>query len=423
MTQLYTPFMSQAGKTIGDAYTKKTQNKLYSDAYMDKPGAMEQLMQANPAMANQLQQKKQQAQQLKLQQSAKQEAGMKKLFTDNKEIIDQVVEDVAKFDTFEKAKSYFDRKKEEHRPIFGNMLDNVQLTEQMWQESKTVNLEKGKGAGGGIGQVSPKDFTVESIAKYQDTGKIEDLSRYSPKITEIGGVKYQLNSQTQKYEPIVDATSEELTTQAKALADIEADKKSRLDFAESKTKWQTGSPKFKSKIASEKDSQKILQSTADQIKSKVNGWSTKYGASLSGLPGTEARELKGLLNTLKAHSAFSTLTDLKNSGGTLGAISEAELVLLESKLGALDQGGDSAELIRVIDQISISNLASIGRLEAEFANTNKMYSGSFDDFEKSQQSKTSEALPKGVTEEAIEYTMKKRNMTRRQVLDKLGSRK
>jgi len=144
---------------------------------MDKPGAMEQLMQANPAMANQLQQKKQQAEQLKLQQAAKQEARMKKLFTDNKEIIDQVVEDVAKFETFEEAKGYFDRKKEEHRPIFGNMLDNVQLTEQMWQESKTVNLERGKAA------APMTEYQEQSLAMKQkqlekETSNIQDEKYY-----------------------------------------------------------------------------------------------------------------------------------------------------------------------------------------------------------------------------------------------------
>ncbi len=232
-----------------------------------------------------------------------------------------------------------------------------------------------------VGTVSPKDFTVESIAEYERSGNIADLSRFSPKTVNVAGVEHQLNAETQKWEPIVDATSDRLNSQAKAIATLEADKKSRVDFGKNKVKWQTGRPKFKSKIASSRASQKILEATSAQLKSNINGWSTKYGSSLSSLPGSEARRLKNQLNTLKAHSAFSTLTDLKDSGGTLGAISEAELVLLEAKLGALDQGGDSAELLRVIDQIVNSNKSSIGRLETEFHNTNAMYSGGFDDLE------------------------------------------
>jgi len=240
----------------------------------------------------------------------------------------------------------------------------------------------GTGGGAGIGKASPKDFTVESLSTYEKTGNIGDLVRFSPKTVKVGGVEHQLDPETQKWKPIIDATTKELTEQSSALADIAADKKSRIDFAASKTKWKAGRLKFKSKIDSAKASQNILSATADQIKKHINGLTTKYGASLSSIPGTESRLLKNQLNTLKAHSAFSTLTDLKQGGGTLGAISGAELVLLESKLGALDQGGEASELIRVVDQIVGSNLSSIGRLENEFNATDAMYSGGFDDLQK-----------------------------------------
>lgn len=253
-----------------------------------------------------------------------------------------------------------------------------------------LNYRKATGADndigtGKLGTVSPKDFTVESMEKYQSSGSIKDLVRYSPKTVKVAGVEHSLNPITQKWEPIVDATSNQLTDQAKAISKLEADAKSRIDFGKSKVKWKTGRPKFKSKINSSKASQKILEATSKQLKDNINSWSTKYGASLSSLPGSEARRLKNQLNTLKAHSAFSTLTDLKDSGGTLGAISEAELVLLEAKLGALDQGGDSTELLRVIDQIVNSNISTIGRLETEFYNTDAMYKGGFDDLEESNQ--------------------------------------
>jgi len=273
--------------------------------------------------------------------------------------------------------------------------DSTMMGKDLRQDQLVINtmLYKGMGkdaykelvggvgvrAGANIGAASPKDFTVESMAKYEETGNIGDLTRYSPKTVKVAGVEHQLNPETQKWEPIVDAASENLSIQTRALADIAADKKSRNDFAVSKTKWRTGKPKFKAKISSARASQGILRATADQIKSRISSLTTKYGASLSGIPGAESRTLKKQLDTLRAHSAFSTLTDLKASGGTLGAISEAELVLLESKLGALDQAGDPAELARVIDQIVNSNLSTIDRLEKEFEDTNLMYSKGFDD--------------------------------------------
>ena len=267
MTQLYTPFMAQAGKTIGDAYTRKTQNKLYSDAYMDKPGAMEQLMQANPAMANQLQQKKQQSEQLKLQQSAKQEAGMKKLLTDNKEIIDQVVEDVAKFETFEEAKGYFDRKKEEHRPIFGNMLDSVQLTEQMWQESKTVRGEKPKAA------KAPTGF--QGLVKaYQDAPEgSEEKKLYEAKIrketAQSGGISIdkdgniQIGGPTKLQKPNLRESEERIISGGESLARMERIKQNyNPEFLTYKGKGEKLLTGFKSKAGmdvSQEDKASIQQ--------------------------------------------------------------------------------------------------------------------------------------------------------------------
>jgi hypothetical protein len=120
-----------------------------------------------------------------------------------------------------------------------------------------------------------------------------------------------------------------------------------------------------------------MKDTVTQIKSIMSGWSAVYGASLSAIPGTEARKLKGMLDTMKANSAFGTLIDLKNSGGTLGAISEAELQLLSAKLGALDQKGDIAEQIRVLDQILEQNQGSLDRTEAAFARDKDRFSRGF----------------------------------------------
>jgi hypothetical protein len=262
-----------------------------------------------------------------------------------------------------------------------NLAVNSMLFQNLGKDAYKQFYNQGGKGGSNIGKVSPKDFTVDSLSKYEKSGQISDLNRYTPKTIKVGGVEHKLDPESQKWIPAVDATAKPLSIQASALADIEADKKSRVDFGSNRTKWNSGRPKFRSSINSAKASQSILETTADQIKNHIGGLTTEYGASLSGIPGSEAKTLKNLLNTLKAHSAFSTLTDLKNSGGTLGAISEAELVLLESKLGALDQRGDSSELVRVVDQILNSNLDSIDRLESEFGTTDLMYSGSFDDFQ------------------------------------------
>lgn len=381
-SKLYTPWMAQAGQKIGDAIQsnrargqREQLNKLAGSAYMGDPQAMQELMQVNPQLGVKIQEGVQR------RKKGADQAALSKRSSFTKET-KEIMGNIAKFGSFEEAKEYGDKMTQDIASRYPEIIQQVGadavFDEEDFNQAKTMFGGKG-GKEGKIGLVSPKDFTVESIGKYQETGKIEDLDRFSPKTAKIAGVVHSLNPQTQKWEPIVDATSEKLSTQAKALADIEADKKSRLDFAKSATKWKTGKPKFASKIASTADGHNILVETSDQIKKLVSGWSTRYGSSLSGLPGSEARKLKNLINTVRAHSALSTLTALKASGGTLGAISEAELVLLESKLGAIDQGGESDELIRVVDQIVNSNSSSISRLQAEFDKTDAMYEGGFDE--------------------------------------------
>lgn len=377
---LYTPFMAQAGRDLGGALARRGQSKLFSSAYMGEPGAMEELAAVNPAMAMKLQKSKQEEEQLKVQQASKKEANTRKLFTENKEIVDQVIQDVAAFDDFSEAQDYFERKKEENRPIFGDALDNVQLTEQMYNEARTIYGDKPEEAGGapGFGNVSPKDFTVESMSKYSESGELGDLVRYTPKVKDIAGVPHQYNQESLKWEPLVDMRSADITDQTQALANIEADKQSKLDFTKAQSKFKNSESKLISKIDSSKSKHKILTDTSKEIKKLISGWSAEWGASLRNLPDTEARQLEGLINTIRANSAFGTLKDLKESGGTLGAISAPELVLLEAALGNIDQYGDIPEQLRVLDQIIGSNQSSIDRISNAYKMDKKKFGTSFE---------------------------------------------
>jgi hypothetical protein len=249
----------------------------------------------------------------------------------------------------------------------------------MFDPKAYESFSKASGSSSGrIGTVSPKDFTVESLAEYEKTGNVGDLQRYRPKTVKIAGVEHQQDPVTLEWKPVVDLTGEDISEQAAAGAEIEADKQSRLDFAKQKSAWNAGKSKFKTRIASSRAAHKRLENTGKLIKENLNRWTTTYGANLKGLSGTDARKLEGLINSLKAHSAFSTLTDLKESGGTLGAISAPELTLLEAKLGTLDQRGDIEEQARVVDQIISANQGSIDRLEAAYADDNQRYSGNYD---------------------------------------------
>jgi hypothetical protein len=229
------------------------------------------------------------------------------------------------------------------------------------------------------GTIDPNKHTIESLENYEASGDVGDLVRNQPKVIDVNGIKHIKNEDTLKWEPVVDIRNQEFSEQSVAAAEFEADKQSRLDFGKDKSKFESNRPTYLNSISAAEQKQTVIRNTADKIKDLMGSWNTKYGAMLSALPATEARTLKGLIDTMKANSAFTTLTELKAAGGTLGAISEAELNLLERAWGALDQGGDSAEFERVLNQLVDQNSGSLARARNAFDMNKKRYSGSYDD--------------------------------------------
>ncbi len=59
----------------------------------------------------------------------------------------------------------------------GNLAVNQQKLANA-QKQLDADMEAGNFKGGNVGSVSPKDFTVQSLAKYQESGRVSDLVRY-----------------------------------------------------------------------------------------------------------------------------------------------------------------------------------------------------------------------------------------------------
>lgn len=101
--------------------------------------------------------------------------------------------------------------------------------------------------------------------------------------------------------------------------------------------------------------------TKDAAKSllgKVSGWNTGMGSMLSAIPATDATNFAAELDTLKANIAFNELAQMRaasRTGGALGAVSEKEMRLLESALGAINprQSPDQfkAQLTQIINSL------------------------------------------------------------------------
>ena len=79
----------------------------------------------------------------------------------------------------------------------------------------------------------------------------------------------------------------------------------------------------------------------------IGNLTTGFGAFLKGVPGTEAKVLNNLLETVKANIGFDKLQAMREAsptGGALGQVSNQELSALQGVFGNLDQANDASEL-------------------------------------------------------------------------------
>lgn len=97
----------------------------------------------------------------------------------------------------------------------------------------------------------------------------------------------------------------------------------------------------------------------DDLIGKVGMSTAGLGSLMANIPGTGARDFSAQLNTLKGNIAFNELAQMREAsktGGALGAVSERELALLESTLGALDAGQSPDQLREQLAQVKESVL-------------------------------------------------------------------
>lgn len=84
-------------------------------------------------------------------------------------------------------------------------------------------------------------------------------------------------------------------------------------------------------------------------------WTTGVGAVLKFVPGTEAKSLAGILQTVKANIGFDRLQQMRDSsvtGGALGAINKTEMDLLQAVLGNLEQSLDAEDLAYNLNRVN-----------------------------------------------------------------------
>lgn len=93
------------------------------------------------------------------------------------------------------------------------------------------------------------------------------------------------------------------------------------------------------------------------------------GATLSGIPGTPARDVRALVDTIKANIGFQELSEMRaNSptGGALGNVTERELAFLQSVISNLEQAQSPDQLKQNLQNVRKAMTDSKQRLRAAY---------------------------------------------------------
>lgn len=81
-----------------------------------------------------------------------------------------------------------------------------------------------------------------------------------------------------------------------------------------------------------------------------------FGDILRNFGGTGARDLEGLIDTIKANIGFDRLNQMRAqspTGGALGQVTERELKFLQSVAGSLDQSQSAEQLVQNLERLEL----------------------------------------------------------------------
>lgn len=136
------------------------------------------------------------------------------------------------------------------------------------------------------------------------------------------------------------------------------DSQSLIDFAAQKESATTKAKLEAEKAATAPERQKQERQVADIVTTDIDRaiktidtatlpTTGAVGGLLSNVGGTAARDLRGLIDTVKANAGFQELNKMRQSsptGGALGNVTEKEIAFLQATIGNLEQSQTEAQL-------------------------------------------------------------------------------
>jgi hypothetical protein len=98
---------------------------------------------------------------------------------------------------------------------------------------------------------------------------------------------------------------------------------------------------------------------------KSGRFAAGYGAALSSLPESDARQLQAFISSIQGNVGVDQLIKIKQTGAGLGQVPQSQLDLLSRLLGNLDQAQKPAELMDVLKRIDRIYSGIVAQADAE----------------------------------------------------------
>lgn len=113
-------------------------------------------------------------------------------------------------------------------------------------------------------------------------------------------------------------------------------------------------PKARSSLKGTISKIKLMKSKTQEARSLVGPFTTGTGAWLSIMPGSKAKRLEGVIETIKANLGFGELAEMRATsptGGAVGQLSDRELKVLSAVKQALDQAQSGKDVMDALDML------------------------------------------------------------------------
>jgi hypothetical protein len=163
-------------------------------------------------------------------------------------------------------------------------------------------------------------------------------------------------------------------------AELEA--KPRIEQEVSRAKYLEeglqGLPLAQRNLEAMESQNKFLGETIDEV-AQANPWATGFVGSISSaVPGSPAHDVAKNLETVLAAAGLDKLVELKSQGGTLGAVSEKELALLQSSAQNLQQSQSYEQFQKNLASFKKQREESMGRVRSAYGQDYKRFGGEQD---------------------------------------------